>query len=729
MRLEGVDARLCAAFASAKELFRHPLNPRLRMPIHVDEAAGIGVFVAPDGTMGDLYYRRQHRGRLRFAQGSALTFAFDDRLAENEGDRDRRDRSTAAPMIAAVAQRLPDAVLERLVRHLRAYWHRGGTVLGTLLAEARRRGLRLSFPRRWLARSEGMRFLEEHAERLGYHLGVQRLSEVGMPTVTARFAGAHAPRAPTAVEAARMAVARDLYRQLAGEAPLFTRFRVVSVERQGHDFRGKACVVPVPALAASFGEGIATCLARLACGTGMRSRRNADRLTALLEGAMRRAGTLGPFAERWAVAAVDPSREGVSVEGSDDDTVGEDDPFRPRMPVAVLAPPGFPPAEALEARVKKLFAARQVTPSFVDAPVSCPRDAAQHYARGVPSVWIGGTEIEATRGGRPAFAVRTFAAPDGGRALLPGDAAIDAAIDGAPRLRSAGGAFSRVAPPARREAPRPGPAAALEHWLGAHAPAELRERLEDAERSTRRRATSTGALPYAVTALARTMARRALPAVAAELGDDDLEECAFESVRRAYGRAGALLGALRGDGPGDLEQPAPGTTSEARRPRHARRGADPRRRGRGGLRSARSSPAPRPRWPSPAGWTPCRSTPSARGPAPLEALTLPARSAPGLPGRRSPRRALASTGAVAHAIRRHDERDADGNAPLLLHAARRARRGLRSPRRALRVARLAPHRRRRARRLGRGPRRRPLRGARPRAAACSPPRGAASAPG
>ncbi len=551
VRLEGADARLCAAFASAKDLFRHPANPRLRSPIHVDEEAGIGVFTAPDGHLGDIFYRRQHRGRLRFAEGGALTFAFDDRLAENEGDRDRRDLSTPGPMIAAVAQRLPDAVLERLVRHLRAYWQRGGKVLGAILAEATRRGLRLAFPRRWLARSEGAHYLERHAERVGYHLGVRRLAGVGMPTLDERFAAAQAPRPPTAVEAARMAVARELYTLLAGEAPLFPGFRVVEVERNGHDFRRKSCIVPGPVLAASFGDGIATCLARLACGTGVRSRRNADRLTALLEGATLRAGTLGPFEERWDAAAVDPAREETAFEAEDDADANDDDFRLPRVTIAILAPAGFPPAAALTARIRAVCAARRVVPWFLDTPVNGPRDAAQQYARGVPSVWIGGTEIEATRGGRPAFAVRTFAAPDGGRALWPSDDALDQAVAveaafGRKSRSQAAAVYQRMGKRTARGK------SALTGWLRAHAPDEhqahvLTLALRDAANS------ADVSLPTAGAALAQVMAKHDLPALLAEDDEDDeddLGDCACDALSEACARVGALIAALEARAPG-----------------------------------------------------------------------------------------------------------------------------------------------------------------------------------
>jgi hypothetical protein len=543
VRLEGADARLCAAFATAKELFRHPDNPRLRVPLYLDEEAGVGVFVAPDEHMGDLYYRRQHRGRLRFAQGGALTFAFDDRLTEHEGDRDRRDLAAAGPLIAAVVHRLPDAVLERLVRHLRAYWHRGGRVLGAILAEATRRKMRLSFPRRWLSRSQGTPYLEQHAERIGYHLGVQKLGDVGMPTVEERFAAAQSPRVPTEVEAARMAVASDLYTLLAGEAPLFARYRVVDVERNAHDFRGKSCVVPSAVLAASFGDGIATCLARLACGTGLRSRRNADRLTALLEGATLRAGALGVFAERWEAAALDPARESASPESVFDDTADEGELSAPRVAVAVLVPRGFPPATALMARIRKACAARRVVPWFTDVAVNGPREAAKEFARGIPSVWFGATEVEPLKGTRPAFAVRTFAAPGGGRALWPSDEALDAAI-------AAEAGYARRAKAYRRMHKRTALGqVALDRWLAVHAPDEHRDRQE--ARCVQNAANLVDEPgPYAVAMLARVVAKRHLRALMAEDGEDDIGWCGLEAVRLAYERVHALIGAMEASAPG-----------------------------------------------------------------------------------------------------------------------------------------------------------------------------------
>jgi hypothetical protein len=42
VELTGVDRALAGIFATVKDLFRHPGNPRLARPIHVDAAAGVG---------------------------------------------------------------------------------------------------------------------------------------------------------------------------------------------------------------------------------------------------------------------------------------------------------------------------------------------------------------------------------------------------------------------------------------------------------------------------------------------------------------------------------------------------------------------------------------------------------------------------------------------------------------------------------------------------------------
>ena len=66
MRLEGCDAATIAAFAAAPAMFRHPDNPKLQAPVGIDAAQGVGIYRAPDGADGEIYYRRQLRGAVRF---------------------------------------------------------------------------------------------------------------------------------------------------------------------------------------------------------------------------------------------------------------------------------------------------------------------------------------------------------------------------------------------------------------------------------------------------------------------------------------------------------------------------------------------------------------------------------------------------------------------------------------------------------------------------------------
>ena len=473
VRLGNADARLCEVFSTVKDLFRHPGNPRLTRPLHVDAEAGVGIYQPTNEHFGHLYYRRQHRGLIRYKNGGGLTFAFDDRLDKLEGDRDRRDLSAAVPMVAALAQRLPDAMIEQMIRHLRAYWQVGGRILGAFITEAKRRGLEVSFPRRWLARVRHGYQVEAHAERIGFHLGVEKLGEIGMPSVEDRFGKSSEPRLPTALEGARVAVASDLYARLAGQAPLFARFRVVDIEKSHVDVGERSCVMVARHLAAPFGEGIAPCLSALACGVGQRSRRNADRLTALLEGAMRLAGTLEPYAERWAKAADDPAIEAFDP-GADED----EDSARVRgdsIPVSILAPTGFPPSEALLQRIKRLCKEERVGLWSLPEEVNNARGAVHSFARGIPSVWIGGKEIEARRGSRPSFTVRSFEGPDGARALLPGDEALRAAIRVAAVAMRRSRAARRAQMGVRHTLAEPG----WRRWLAREAPDEHRRLVLD----------------------------------------------------------------------------------------------------------------------------------------------------------------------------------------------------------------------------------------------------------
>jgi hypothetical protein len=417
--LSGVDKRFCDVFDTVRDLFRHPKNPRLGRPIHVDDAAGIGVYQAHWPTMADLFYRRQHRGFLRFGRSAGLTFAFDDRLPELDADRDRRNFRAAGPLVAALAARLPDAVLTDLIHRLRVYWSSGNRVLDILVRQARKRGLKLTFPRRWLARDRGATHLQAHAERIGHHLGQAALATIGMPSVLERYEDAARPRLPDPLESYRLRLALQLYERLVGAPPRSRSLKVADVQVRGFSLReGDACIVPARHLLAPFRQNVGHVLAQLAIGRSY-DRNNADRLTALLEGATRQAGELSAEESAWD----DPP----SLSG-DDGTFGSlDDGHHSQITFSLLGPSGFPPFDALEQRLRDLAARRGLSRRVERIAVNGPRDAAGAYARGVPSVWVAGVEVDARKGSRVGYYLREFAGPDGPLPVPP-DAMVDAIL-------------------------------------------------------------------------------------------------------------------------------------------------------------------------------------------------------------------------------------------------------------------------------------------------------------
>ncbi|MBI4616119.1 MAG: hypothetical protein HY720_21055 [Planctomycetes bacterium] len=467
VRLSNTDPALRRAFSVSRELFRHPQNPRLSRPIYENRRAGVGVYRAQDEHRADLFYRRQHRGYLRFSRGNGLSFAYDDRIEKLEHDRDRRDIEAGALVVAEVARRLPDKQVLELIRRLRVYWAGGNRILQVVLSEARSRGLRMEFPRRWLARTQGSYRLSRYAERIGFHLGLPQLAALGMPAVTERLGKAEEPRAPTPREAARLEVARELYVHLAEEPPHQKIVKVTDII--GDDYASLSRwnakpVVPARALAGKFADGIAPCLAAFAVESGLGSRKNADRLTAILDGAIRRAGTVRRFERRWDRPR---SRSG---KGDALILVPPGEPLPKSLGlwflIEVLAPDGFPPADDLVLRLEAMCERLETEPRVVRVSVNSPKDAAKEFARGVPSIWIGGMELEPRSRAVAAFEVRTFG-PEG--ALLPDEQSLEGFL-------RAGAARLLKLPPRRRFSfdRRKEGGRALDSYLAAHAPEEWR---------------------------------------------------------------------------------------------------------------------------------------------------------------------------------------------------------------------------------------------------------------
>jgi len=511
-----VDAKLREVFRGARDFFVHPDHPELKKPIFSDEALGVGVYEARDAHRGVVFYRRQRRGVIRFAHGAGLTLRFDDRIAALDADRDRRDLGALRPLLVELAKRLPAATLETLFRRLRSYWAKGGTMLSALVTGARVSGFTMRFPRRWLAR-QGSYTLETYAESVGLHLGGKRLASIGMPTVVERLGDGAVARTPTAVEAARLAVAREAYVLLARHEPPNTRAAVVDIP---NPFRralwgAKRVEIDAKALAGGFTEGIAEVLAVLAFRRD-KSASNADRLTDLIGGALQAVASDAwrALAERWERAATDPAGVGPPIPDDDDD----DDDVRPAKRtrtalVVVLAPPGFPGLGELAAVVRRAASAERVKVRIWDDAVCSSRGAAQTGARGIPSVWVGKTPVD--REGAPrqvAYAVRTYRHEDGVDRLWPSESQVRAALSAEVARRKPGGRrSSRYDPRPWRVATAP----AWKRWQKRHAPAELAAReLEAAVVSAARaagalRITRVWALSSAVCDRARATLERA----------------------------------------------------------------------------------------------------------------------------------------------------------------------------------------------------------------------------
>ncbi len=343
--------------------------------------------------------------------------------------------------------------------------------------------------------------------------------------------------------------------------------------------------------------------------------------------------------------------------------------------VALLAPPGFPPLRELKARIEKIAATQRVGVTFHEqVEVSGPRDAAVQYARGIPSVWIGGAEVEPIKGSRPSFTVRTFAAADGSRALLPSDATLEAAIAAEAALMRGDRRAKVYARPYKRKAPGD---AALDCWLAVHAPDEHLAR-------TRTAALATGLndaydvfvdkVPAPAHTLVRTMATRDLPGLLEE--DDDLPSAAVEAAYGAYERVTELVAALEARAPGITASDP--STEAALRALFAQVARELEGVSEEDATFARAVAA------APAVMEISRSMEAAPLDAPCvnacahEALhRLWETSADGDPDAALKEARARFDAAVEHAIRRHDERDADGNAPscYLLHGELAARYG------------------------------------------------------
>lgn len=469
------DPALREAFRGSKDLFKHPKNPLLARPLHVDAERGVGVWYATTPALAEVFYRKQLRGRLRFSKGRGLTIALDDRVEALEGDRDRRDLRQLAAVVREVVKRLPDESLKAIVAWLRPYWTTGNTFLAAALREAGRRGVTMEFPPRWLAR-EARSYLEQHAGRMGFKVAMAPFAGVGMTTVTERFGGRHDHRAPTTVERLRIDVARGLYQRILKEPPQCEPLRVADAPdaRPRRLYSNDGAQVPARALSGPFNEGVMACLHALSLGDYRSSSNDADRLTEILEGLLRWPEVAREAEAAWARCpdvAANLAEPEAPTEPEFEEHFPTSDPRSVLIEVATV--PGVPALAALAARLEataKELGLRPIVHAFC---VRSEEEAWSEGAPGVPTVWIAGHEVAPARR-RPAYVARRYE----GDAIVPGDDLLRAALLDVAKVRAAKAVGPRG--PRRRARSRDAPvladfdrmhrrrARATEQWRRAH---------------------------------------------------------------------------------------------------------------------------------------------------------------------------------------------------------------------------------------------------------------------
>jgi hypothetical protein len=448
VRLEGCDAACIAAFQAAPAMFRHPDNPALREPVVVDHAAGVGVYRAPEGRDGELYYRRQRRGTARFycsARERPLTLAHDGIIEALEGDRDRRDLP-AEPLARAVGEKLAPEDLHRVLLELMPYWKYGNDVLSGLLAAAVARKLCFTWPPRWLARSHKAPALVAFAERQGFSIALASFADVGMPTPTERYSNLET-RAASALERAQFQVVADLYAGLLGKPAQVTELEVFDLEGSAvaGQHLGDKVIVGAELFAGGFDAVSGTILHELAHEAGGEEDiRFLRRLTNLLGAAIREPEKIREARRRYAAARpARARREAPKGPAQKEAYTPEHPPGGSKEDVegvicTVLVPPGFPPSERIVAAVRAAATDAGVGVWVMPVHVSGPIGAVSWRAPGIPTLYIGGQDPEPLPEGRatPGYHLRTYG-PDG-HALVPDHEALRAAIVRAKERRVTG---------------------------------------------------------------------------------------------------------------------------------------------------------------------------------------------------------------------------------------------------------------------------------------------------
>ncbi|MBI4616118.1 MAG: hypothetical protein HY720_21050 [Planctomycetes bacterium] len=402
VRLEECDAEILSAFEASRAMFRHPDNPKLRELLVEDPASGVAIFASPDRETGELYYRRQLRGTVRFGSGKAVTLACDSVVEELEGDRDRRDLD-AYPLALAAGSKLSPAALEKTFLWLKPYWKYGHDVVSGLAQAAKERSLRLRWPKRWLARDSGDLGLLHLAERQGYEIAIWQFGDLGMPRPRDIYGTDLETRRPTPLERARFEAICDLYLALHGQRSKtedLEVFNLAGAAVRGQHLGGKV-IVAAELLRGMFEDAAPTALHELAHEAGEEeSDAFLNRLRKLIGRVLSEPKKVAAARRAFAAARKPrPKREAEAKEK----TIEAYEPragfkgmrdWRHCVLVTLVVPPGFPPSEEVIDRVQKASKKTGIAVNLYIEEVSGPVGAVRALAPGLPTLFVGVSDVE-----------------------------------------------------------------------------------------------------------------------------------------------------------------------------------------------------------------------------------------------------------------------------------------------------------------------------------------------
>lgn len=416
VRLENCSDVVLGAFDRVVNVFRWDGNRHIGPILASTEDGALAIALSNVSPMGEIYYRRQYRGKMRFwsvnRQTPAVTLIHDAVLDEIEGDRDRRD-VPVRPIARALGKQLPPDGLHRVFLHLEYTWEYGHDCLGGLLEGAKDRGLQLEWPPDWLVRAHpDPHNFNDLAKRQGYRLAVTGLAHVGMRRVDQRFGTGLETRQPTDLERARLAVTVDLYRDLVGKSPKTNRFEVYDSQHAAvlGQHLGDRVLVGAHLVAQGFDAVASTVIHELAHDAGPEdSERFHRRLGNALRGILRQPDRVQKARERFEkvteadappLKTDDPVAESQSLEEKrksypwlrKNAWMESADPDN-GWPVAVFVPVGFPPLVDILKRIDDAASAVQMEYIVIPFPTQFPTTCIKEKLPGLPWIRICGVDV------------------------------------------------------------------------------------------------------------------------------------------------------------------------------------------------------------------------------------------------------------------------------------------------------------------------------------------------